>query len=386
MNVGYYETKRRWWPRLTADKENGLLKHQTPPTDSLVVCLHRPNPDDPSNPAAKPLHVFSIFSPLYTFGNEMLKIDQDERCFFEVILGNRPQKPYFDIDIGDPKIKESQGLDLINELKKAILVDDRITEEDILVFSSHGKDKLSYHVIVNNWCLPDYNSNKTYCSRIIARMPDSYPMKRFMDDTMYKSIQQLRIFGNTKVGKDRFKILDKHPLSVTDKDYRFQFMTILLNSLVSNAGSCRILEYTIPIQKVWTGSNEDLTLDEIRVVENLPFILDGTFEILDVKGRLIPLKRKAPSFCLLCQRTHENENPYLTFSNDSNKIYIHCRRSSEDKLEIWVNPNPRPLALTQTVSSPKERSPSPVKTELEIVNPESSVKSKSFMQKFLGKK
>lgn len=376
MNVGYHESKRRWWPNLVADKPNGLLKHQTPTSDSLVVCRHDPNPEDPDG---RPVHVFSIFSPLYVFGNEMLKEDPMDRRFFEIILGNRSQKPYFDIDISDPTIEESQGLELIHELKESILVDTRISETDILVFSSHGPGKLSYHVIVNNWCLPDYNSNKEYCGRIISRIPDSFMMKKFMDITMYKSIQQLRIFGNTKVGKERFKILDKHSLSIKDKDYRFKFMTILLNSLITNTGSCRILEYTALVQKVWTGSNEELTLEEIKIVEKLPFILDGTFEILDVKGRLIPLKRKTPSFCPICKRVHENENQFLTFSNDSNRIYINCHRKSGDNFEIWVNPDPKSsdLALAQTKSDIKEE---------QIPISKESVKTKSFLQGFLGKK
>lgn len=381
MNVGYYDSKRKWWSRLTSDHLNGLLKHQTPPSDSLTVCLHVFNPEIDENGKQKPpFHFFSIFTPLYIFGKEMLKEDPDKRNFFEVILGTRPQKPYFDIDINDPNVKESEGLDLIDKLKKAILVDERLKESDILVFSSHGTNKLSYHVIVNNWCLPDYNSNKVYCSKIISRLPDSYHMKRFMDDTMYKSIQQLRIFGNTKVGVSRFKILDGHSLSVTDRDYRYKFMTILLNSLVTNTSSCRILEYTELIQKVWTGSNEDLSPEEIKVVENLPFILDGTFEILDVKGRLIPLKRKSPSFCLLCQRVHENENPYLTFSNDSNKIYIHCRRSKEDKFEIWSNNLP-----PESLSKEKSLSPQILKEEPKPID-DKLVKGKLFLQKFLGKK
>lgn len=370
MNVGYYESKRKWWSRLTSDHPNGLLKHQTPPLDSLTICLHSPNPEDPS----KPILTFSVFSPLYVFANEMLKTNPLERRFFEVILGNRAQKPYFDIDINDSSITEREGLELIDCLKKSILADERVAESDILVFSSHGKTKLSYHVIIDNWCLPDYNSNKTYCNRIISRIPDSYHMKRFMDPTMYKSIQQLRIFGCTKVLKSendspRFKILDKCELDCYDKDYRFKFIGTLMSSLITNTSSCRILEYTAPVQKVWVGDNEDLSVEEIKIVENLPFILDGTFEILDVKGRLVPLKRKAPSFCILCQRTHENENPYLTISNDSTKIYIHCRRSVNDKFEIWrrIENDPEPKIDIKMESNP-------------------SVKSKLILEKLLGKK
>lgn len=375
MNIGYYESKRKWYPRLTSDHPNGLLKHQTPPVDSLTVCLHYPDPEDLSS---KPLHKFSIFTPLYTFANEMLKTNISERRFFEIIYGNRPQKPYFDIDISDPNISESDGLDLIEEMKKSILVDERISPADILVFSSHGTNKLSYHIIVDNWCLPDYNSNKTYCNRIISRVSDDYHMKRFLDGTMYKSIQQLRIFGNTKVSKEgqspRFKILDGFNLDTRDKDYRFKFINILMRSLITNTSSCRILEYTILEQKIWNGSNEDLSLEEIKIIENLPFILDGTFEVLDVKGRLIPLKRKAPSFCPLCQRIHENENPYLTVSDDSSKIYIHCRRTQNDRLLIW-NGESRIVM--------KEKSVSPAR---DLPVEDKSVKGSLFLKKFLGKK
>jgi hypothetical protein len=81
---------------------------------------------------------------------------------------------------------------------------------------------------------------------------------------------------------------------------------------VSNTGSCRILEYVEPVRKVFAGMSEDISEEEMEIVKNLYFITNGIFEILDVKGKLIALKRLQPSYCAICKRDHQNENPYLT--------------------------------------------------------------------------
>lgn len=178
MNPSYQESRRKWFSRLTADHDHGLLKNINPPSDSIIICNHLPPLDD--NPASKNIHSFAMFSPLYTFAKELVKVSPEERCFFEVILGNRPQKPYFDIDIDKKEynITEKEALDLINHISMAILTDQRINSKDILIFTSHGSSKFSYHIIVNNWCLPDQESNKSYCLGVISKVPDIHPLKK----------------------------------------------------------------------------------------------------------------------------------------------------------------------------------------------------------------
>lgn len=344
----------RWFPRLNYSYDDGLLRNVTVNKDSLIVCRQ-----------GEKYRGFALFSPLYTFVNHIYSRNTHDRCFYEVIRGDSPQKPYFDIDISDSSITKTQANTLIDSLIDSILVDTRISRENILVFSSHGETKLSFHVVVDRWCLPDHNSNRIFCNKIIDRIKN--PLVSFIDSLVYKSIQQFRTYGSTKYGKDRFKILESPYLWDPDDCDRSKFFNVILASLVSNTNSCRILEYTELVKKVFRTDLEDLTKDDIEIVENLDFIKDGTFSILDVRDRIILLKRNYPSYCQVCDREHQAENPYLIFGENS--IFFHCRRTENDKVRIWTRPI---LEETPKERSKEDKSPGFNKTD--------------FLKKFLGKR
>jgi hypothetical protein len=378
-----------WYPRLTREHKNGLLSNVTLPKDYLIICRQAGGKDDNDS-----YRSFAAFSPLYTFGNYILKTPAADRCFYEVIQGDSLQKPYFDIDISDPNVSIKESEELIYDLKRAILLDSRISEPDILVFSSHGETKRSYHVVVNNWCLPDYGSNKVYCHRIISKM--IHPAKRFIDHLVYKSIQQFRTYGSTKHDKNRFKILEslcEYEGSVSSGvSSRFVFFSILMASLVTNTGSCRILEYSVPVKKVYNSDLGDLTEEELKILESLDFIQNKTFDLMEPKGRIVPLKRNQASFCDICQRTHEAENPFLVFGEGV--IVFHCRRKENDGKIVWRRPlGPLPtLVLFGPHLRPLDLIKAPVDSSSEMnveQNPEISpteIDRKKFLKKFLGKK
>lgn len=353
----------QWYPTLVASSANGLLRKHTPTKESLIVC----------HQGAEFLR-FGMFNYMYQFGNQLLKDKPSDRCYFEVIQGNSCQKPYFDIDISvseaeDFKVIEEKSLSLIRAIKKSILFDDRISENNILVFSSHGTSKLSYHIIIDKWCLPDYVSNKVYCNKVINRVLSPY--KKHIDLLVYTPGRQFRTYGSTKRGRDRTKILVGQKFG---ENYRKEFLTTLMQSLISNTGSCKVLEHSLPTKRVFTGSAEDLTDEELSVIESLDFIKDGTYEISDIKVRLISLKRTRTSYCEICKRDHENENPYLIFGKD--EIYLHCRRSGEDRVKIWTKPDSMLESIVEETSKEIESTP----------EKKSIVKTSKFIKKFLGKK
>ena len=211
------------------------------------------------------------------------------------------------------------------------LKDERINIEDILIFSSHGENKKSYHIVINNWCLPDYYSNKVYCTKIINQIESPY--KKYIDNVMYKNLQQFRIYGCTKYGKNRYKILESSHSNLQHSNKRCQEMLTIYASLITNTNTCKILEYTEKINKVY--EYKKLNNEEIKNINNLEFIKDKTFSIKEEKGKMILLNRHKPTFCNQCKRIHENENPYLII--EDNIIYFCCRRN-ESKEIIWTKP------------------------------------------------
>lgn len=314
-----FKYEKDWFSRLVGD--NGLLSYNKNINNGLYVCKQTKQNNEI-------YRYFKKFDTIVSFYDYMLKTQKYDRCFFEVILGEQYQKPYFDIDI-DKKLPDL-GHSLVLEVKKSILYDKRISEKDILVYSSHGENKSSYHIIINNWCTPDNYTNKMYCNNIIDRIPDDFEYKKYIDTLVYKSVQQLRILGSTKLGHDRFKKIEYESKNIV-KD-RPRLYKDLFNSLVTATKSCKILCYKEKIKSVWNvDSQKDLTSEDISNISNLDIIKDGLFEPQDPSGRIIPLKRLKQSYCEICERNHENENPFLTIDNSS-RIYFHCRRSKGKSL------------------------------------------------------
>lgn len=346
----------RWYPRLNNTYKDGLLSNVTPTKDYLIVCKQE-----------EIYRGFAMFSPLYTFANYLLKTPIGDRCFYEVIQGNSHQKPYFDIDISDSKVTLQDANEMIDSLKISILQDERISEDDIMIFSSHGEEKKSFHVIINGWCLPDHNSVRNYCHKIIERI--DHPLKVHIDSLVYKNVQQLRTFGSTKKGKDRYKILTTDNSWIQDTNERARFFKILLSSLVTNTNSCKVLEYSEPIKRVFSYESEDLEESELKLIDDLGFMKDGTFSVQEIRGRMVLLKRHASSFCRKCNRNHEAENPYLIFTNQF--IVFHCRRSGDDGYIVAVLPEKKKELESQSIA-PSKVTPTKQMTK--------------FMAKFLGKK
>lgn len=314
---------QRWYSKLVGDE--GLFNKIGKSDDGVYICRQTKSWD------GQIYRSFRKFDSIVSFFDFMMQTPKNERCFFEVIRGDCFQKPYFDIDI-DEKLPDL-GKGLVEELKKAILKDTRIKEENILVFSSHGERKSSYHVIIDGWCNPNNYSNEVYCKRVIDRISDDTTEKKYIDSLVYKSIQQLRTLGSTKLDQDRFKILEGN--DINPRDDRRGFYKNLFRSFVTTTKSCKILMFLEKPKATWDqGNQKDLSSSEIESIQGLEIIKEEYFEPQEIIGRMIPLKRKKKSYCKLCDRVHENENPFLTIDEDSN-IYFHCRRTKGKEL-IWI--------------------------------------------------
>ena len=60
------------------------------------------------------------------------------------------------------------------------------------------------------------------------------------------------------------------------------------------------------------------------------------FTIRRITGNLIELTRHRSTYCGVCQRTHDNENPYLTISGYNKAVYFNCRRSNGERSLLGI--------------------------------------------------
>ncbi len=357
------------------EKKQALLDFETVENFNLIICQ-------------KLLHLyFGKFDNYIEFAKHMLKNTAPEnRCYYETIFGDRAQKPYFDIEflINESKdgsffLPESEAdqsvkclIRCIFEQINEILETDnglKINKSHILVFTSHveheGKCvKKSYHIVVEGFYLNNYKENKEFHDRVMKKMPLNW--RDIVDHSMYKSLQQFRIVNNTKWKQNRFKTLNQDLTlnyykrngwipKTTPESEEHEIILLLESSLITQTISCSILNCK-PVEndksiinnfkdgEELTEGFNPLTPNEIRDALALCYKYAG-LEFGDLRfpynylktvenngfSSLILLKRLKPSTCAICNRLHENENPFLIIFGANRDVYLDCRRNSENK-------------------------------------------------------
>jgi len=292
-------------------------------------------------------YLFSIFDTYLEFYRYLKSIPIYERCFFEVIPGNIQQKPRFDIEITDkhPSFEKYtiNGFDtaLDNIIKSILSVEPRINiEKDILLFDSSGKNKISYHIVINNFFHNDKTEAKYFYDKVMENLPRDYCT--FIDKSVYSSMQQFRIINSQKYQTGRIKKLVhewkfekktihvEYPEPPENEDHK-NIMELGM-SLITQTNDCLLIP--INIQKNFTEIIlEDLEKDQVtKAFELLKHEIDSenVYEISEVKESVIILKRLKPSFCKTCKRIHEAENGFILVIN--NYAYYSCRRSEKKTL------------------------------------------------------
>lgn len=346
----------RWYGILKPkDKDKGdtrkaLYESEILTDKSLIVCRGL---------EFKQFAKFNNYITFWKYHNTETEVS--EQCYYEVITENQVQKPYFDIDIPIEEKSSEKALSLedsnilLKQLTESILkVNLDIKIEDIAIFSSHttslqGEDtytKKSYHIIVDNWCLTDHEDNEGFCNLVIENIDMRL---RFCIDTLYKSIQQLRIFQSHKFKSNRIKIVAIESKWVPpDKPESKEHLAlmILASSLVTNISYCHLLplyKKPKPPRYIYSGDGIYLEEDEVKKAIDICAQFFGfehgddpsfPFKFIELKGGLICLKRFGPTFCKICDREHENENPYLVIASKNRDIYFHCRRAPREDRQL----------------------------------------------------
>jgi len=357
----------------------------------LVVCF-TPNTVPDSNGVEIPLrskdgkyvHIFAFFDSYLEFSNYIIKIPREERSFYEIIFGELPQKIHFDIDISIselittyPDMKKSQDTiegfdeyfgdnlrDIVIFSSISVLDDFKVKvniEKDVLIYTSNSKEKRSYHIVFNNMCHDGNKEARAFYDLVIAKVTKITQGKylEFIDQSVYGPRQQFRIVGTRKQGSNRqkqfsgrFQYKDDiytHIYTEDISDENIKKLTIIYESLVSFTSGCNFLPSFIPpekLNKYYPGNNSlsSSSYDNTPDIDNI--IIDNCmnmlrekmshcpFTVINTVGNTIILKRNGPSYCPLCLREHQNENPYLYIVHG--KVYWDCRRNSNKEAKYLI--------------------------------------------------
>jgi len=332
--------------------------HLSDIVDHLIICYtpkRLPGQNTPFiNKSGNTGRIYAYFSSYIEFFHYSKHFQNIDKNFYEIIFGEFSQKPHFDIDI-DKNVCLSvyPNTDYIiigQQLKDSVITACREIiptldiEKDVLIYTSHGTTKQSYHIVINNYYHDSNIEAKAFFEEVCLKIP-SYA--EFIDPSVYSPRQQFRILGSQKTQSQRpklfneqFRYLDtiyNHQYIETIDSYDFWELTILSEALVSFTSNCRYIPSLVK-EKLYEYNYSTMDLSEHTIHQCLEMLKNKMeeegyrcpFSFLETEGSLILLRRESPSTCPICKKKepHEHENSYMYIYN--NKLYWDCRRSGNE--------------------------------------------------------
>ena len=313
-------------------------------------------------------HLYAVFDSYIEFYNYYNQFALKDCCFYEVVQFY--QKPHFDVDMDSLTYIEHYSFDkpyhydefcqvgtlLIETVIKACMILMRpnilILEKDILMYTSHGKskgrDKLSYHIIINHWCHLDEIEAGAFFEKV-AHLTACLLNGRYvewLDDSVYKSRQNFRLVGSHKYDTAPAELLNRTKKFESEFMYEGRIikhepdvfsiavkLSDFSKSLITFTSGCQLLqsfkEYKNYVHYEYYITDQDL--EEIKTLLHKEF--KDQFMIRDVKSHKVFLKKKNPYYCSICQRVHLHENPVITVFHGT--VKFDCRRN-EDKRKLLL--------------------------------------------------
>jgi hypothetical protein len=269
-------------------------------------------------------YIYTHFDSIDEFCNFLKTIDEKDMYFHEVIFGKR--KLFFDIDfkIGNFKPSPQELYNFAKQIEtkiKSYYPQVPIKDEDFLWFSAHGKEKLSYHLILNNYYCENEMQNKevaNFLKRDVHNFLD-------LDLQVYIQIHNMRTLFSLKENGERRKIVcnefrDTEPTLERDFDFK--------SSLITNIKDCVVLP-SFHIKEWKTIYNEE---NINKIIAKVLHILKTDFEVCKRGHNSISFKCKdtsVPLVCPFCSTTHKEYGFNVVYEKDKATFFMRC----------WGNPS-----------------------------------------------
>lgn len=204
---------------------------------------------------------------------------------------------------------------------------------------------------------------KAFYHKVLEKMDPE--LSDFVDPAVYLSKQQFRIVGSQKPRSGRIKTLsDKWTYHDEEIVYQYvreprndlhKMLLQLEASLVSHTSNCLPLPNFIQVDdngRVLGKSSDsyfeenlsrDIAMKALKLLAETAglSINDKRFpyRLIGVSGGIISLLRVHPSRCRICNRIHENENPYLFIIGAEYTVFFNCRRNRKNFLVGKLGPS-----------------------------------------------
>lgn len=350
----------KWYPFLV-NNDNCLLKKES--NLGFVVC--KQDITFKRN--------FASFEDHIKFWRYINSIEKKDWHFFEIVLNkNNRIKAYFDLDF---KTKLENAEERILKFKS--FLEEKTSGGKVNIFSSFSKsiltsagdridfekEKTSFHIVITEAHLSSIMEAEFFAKYI----KESYlsideELSEGIDLCVYKANQQFRICYSCKAGTSRVKL--PFLFDIDDKKVCYDFTTFE-DSLLTYLGSsskklkyekeeeftsfCVSVKKQVFLTETQNEEEENLNEQDLIIIKKIEEHLEDDFSVRDVKktfcvcsgteqtqkdndsdfSLLISLNRLKPSFCEVCQKIHDSENPYLLYFSENDKVLFNCRRNEK---------------------------------------------------------
>lgn len=285
--------------------------------------------------------LFTVFSNPLILYDYQKSLPLNDRNMYEIIPGNKYQKIHFDIDVKKEDLNNFNEVEFFDSIIEGIIKYIKVDldlSKDIMIFTSHSSYKKSYHIVIDNYCLRNNIETKQFVRLILNDFPR---LMSYVDNVIYTINRQFRLLGSSKIDTHRIKVL------LPEWKYKNQTIvyknksddeSVFINSLVSNTNNCKLLDLFEEINETKISKSEvkidyDI-LTEIKKMFIKTFNCEIFFDIESYKDGLIIARRLKPSFCNICERVHQHENPYFVVNKNGDVLYS-CRRN-DDLVKIGI--------------------------------------------------
>jgi hypothetical protein len=291
---------------------------------------------------------YHIFNNIHDF---IIYYKNCENKHFHEVIQNERSKLAFDFDISKDKYPELPATffdDVENIIQKCIK--DNIKNikygGDYLKFmwlTCENEKKFSYHLIIDNIILLGWVEISKFIYHKLKELIDNSENFKWIKSTdlidipWIKNNSSLRILNSSKLNGNPLKFLKDYKLSRVD-DYLCSFVGYYkyttdiddFDSFISISDCINYYLFASNINKYI--SNVELTDEKYKFIVKKfqEFDKDKVFSITDIVNNVVQLKRNKSSVCECCNRSHDNENAYLTI-NKNNHIRLYCYRNKENK-------------------------------------------------------
>ncbi len=328
-------------------------KEHVPPSDETLFTTDFIYPDK-----IVPSKRFFRLNHINMF-HHIRQLPYEKRTFYEYIEGSC-RKPYFDIEyeftdeertiaivnFTEIKNKVLQGIQSEFESKSVPYSQDR----DCIILQSHGTNKFSLHIIINNFYFDRCNKKETsnvyhFAKAVLNNVPkelrtftDARGVHQTVDMSVYSSGKEFRLIWNTKIGQQRYLNVDSSTsekatnirlFGDTDMSEELQLLRLFEACLITRTNDCILLPDWVSVDN--SIQSKVIILDDKQKMYMIDVFNTSSYSDIwrideyrtSSKNSLYLIPINKPFHCPCHDRQHDSNNAALNMSENGN-INIKC--------------------------------------------------------------